>query len=187
MLRSVVCCGFIRLKLLSSSLFPFLSFSRRNRRGDFTHWNQTLAKICECELDLGHTHTYKSVRKHPSCLSDSSYPLRATGKKNSTRVTALLMTSSHLWPRAFWCWWFWRHTLGLNRVWHSGAPLKRLPWETKTGDKKKRRVSSHLRFVSIKRASRLSDWPPRCPGLLSAFKSLWSACMTYTNLGCRQQ
>lgn len=43
----------------------------------------------------------------------------------------VLNAPSHLGLRAFWCWWFWRHTLGLCRAWHSGAPLRRPPWEEK--------------------------------------------------------
>lgn len=100
----------------------------------------TLVKYANELSDLGHTHTH---------THDVSFP-------------------SHLWPTAFWCWWFWRRTLGPCRVWHSAAPLKRPPWETKTGDG----LDAVESLVSIKRGVSAIT-------VTSSLLSAWSECLMW--------
>lgn len=107
-----------------------------------------------------HTHKYWWNPHDAVASSYSCEPLK-TAMTQDMRLR--LCSNSHLWPTAFWCWWFWRRTLGLCRVWHSGAPLRRPPWETKTRGQEEEmgQLCQHQKRISaIRLTSQLSRTPP---------------------------
>lgn len=52
--------------------------------------------------------------------------------------------------RAFWCWWFWQHTLGPCTAWHNVARLRRPPWRNRQRRKYTIELDVEPKNISLK-------------------------------------